>query len=113
VVPQLEGCPDPGRAPSAPGRHGVRWTTFGLALESKVHEYVPNQRLGWYGYAPGAKPSFYHSWYLEPNGAICRVVMDEAGFGKDAAALRQSDETLMHRGHDLWLATLKWVAEAK
>ena len=38
--------------------------------------------------------------------------MDEAGVGKDAAALRKSDETLMHRGHDLWLATLKWVAEA-
>jgi hypothetical protein len=50
---------------------------------------------------------------LEPNGAICRVVIDEAGFGKDAAALRQSDETRMHRGHDLWLATLKWVAKAK
>src|ERR1700733_7796806 len=47
-----------------------RWTTFGLAIESKVHEYVVNQRLGWYGYAPGAKPSFYHSWYLEPRGAM-------------------------------------------
>jgi uncharacterized protein YndB with AHSA1/START domain len=90
-----------------------RWTTFGLAIESKVHEYVPNQRLGWYGYAPGAEPSFYHSWYLEPEGALCRVVMEESGIGADAAGLRQSDETLMHRGHDLWLATLKWVAEAK
>jgi Polyketide cyclase / dehydrase and lipid transport len=56
-----------------------RWTTFGLSIESKVQEYVPNQRLGWFGYA----------------------------------GLRQSDETLMHRGHDLWLATLKWVAEGK
>jgi hypothetical protein len=55
----------------------------------------------------------YHSWYLEPEGTICHVVMDEAGVGKDAAGLRKSDETLMHRGHDLWLATLKWVAEAK
>jgi uncharacterized protein YndB with AHSA1/START domain len=90
-----------------------RWNTFGLAIESKVQEYVPNQRLGWFGYAPGTPPSFYHSWYLEPKGAMCRVVMDEAGVGKDAAGLRQSDETLMHRGHDLWLATLKWVAEAK
>jgi len=90
-----------------------RWTTFGLTIESKVHEYVLNQRLGWYGYAPGSKPSFYHSWYLEPKGTMCHVVMDEAGIGKDAAGLRQSDETLMHRGHDLWLATLKWVAEAK
>jgi hypothetical protein len=89
------------------------WTTFGLTIESTVHEFVPNQRLGWFGYAPGAKPSFYHSWYLEPKGKMCHVVMDEAGIGKDAAALRNSDETLMHRGHDLWLATLKWVAEAK
>ena len=32
---------------------------------------------------------------------------------RDGAALRKSDETLMHRGHDLWLATLKWVAESK
>jgi hypothetical protein len=77
------------------------------------NEYVLNQRLGWYGYVPGAKPSFYHSWYLQPEGTMCHVVMDEAGVGKEAAGLRKSDETLMHRGHDLWLATLKWVAEAK
>ena len=90
-----------------------RWTTFGLSIESTVHEFVPNRRLGWFGYAPGAKPSFYHSWYLEPKADMCHVVMDEAGVGKDAAGLRNSDETLMHRGHDLWLATLKWMAEAK
>jgi hypothetical protein len=39
--------------------------------------------------------------------------MDEAKVERDAAGLHKSDETLMHRGHDLWLATLKWVAEAK
>ena len=77
-----------------------RWTTFGLAIESRVHEYVPNRRLGWHGYAPGTQPSFYHSWYLEPRGAMCHVVMDEVGIGKDAAGLRQSDEALMHRGND-------------
>ena len=84
-----------------------RWTALGLAIESKVNEFVLNQRLGWYGYVPGAKPSFYHSWYLQPQGAMCHVVMDDAGIGKDAAGLRKSDETLMHPEHDLWLATLK------
>jgi hypothetical protein len=54
-------CRDPGWGSGAPERTVFRWTTFGLAIESKVHEYVLNQRLGWYGYAPGAKPSFYHS----------------------------------------------------
>jgi hypothetical protein len=59
-----------------------------------MNEYVPNQRLGWYGYAPGAHPSFYHSWYLEPKGALCHVVMDEAGIGKDAS-LNKDDGNLL------------------
>jgi uncharacterized protein YndB with AHSA1/START domain len=90
-----------------------RWTTFGLPLESKVNEFVPYTRLGWYGYAPGTAPSFYHTWFLTPEGDACRVVTDEVGMGKDAAHLRATDESLMHRGHDLWLATLKWMAEGR
>jgi polyketide cyclase/dehydrase/lipid transport protein len=91
------------------------WTTFGLPLESKVNEFVPYSRIGWYGYAPGTLPdaahSFYHTWFLVPAGTACRVVTDEVGKGPDAAHLRETDESLMHRGHDLWLATLKWVSE--
>jgi hypothetical protein len=94
-----------------------RWTTFGLPLESKINEFVPYTRIGWYGYAPGTTPSaehsFYHTWFLTPEGDACRVVTDEVGMGKDAAHLRETDESLMHRGHDLWLATLKWVSEGR
>jgi uncharacterized protein YndB with AHSA1/START domain len=89
------------------------WSTFGFLLESKVNEFVPYTRIGWYGYAPGTAPSFYHTWYLKPQGDACLVVTDEVGKGKDAAHLRETDESLMHRGHDLWLATLKWVSEVK
>ena len=88
-----------------------RWTTFGLPLESKVNEFTPYTRIGWYGYAPGTAPSFYHTWYLKPRGDACLVVTDEVGKGKGAVHLRETDEGLMHRGHDLWLATLKWVSE--
>jgi hypothetical protein len=59
------------------------------------------------------RPSFYHTWYLKPQGDACLVVTDEVGKGEDAAHLRETDESLMHRGHDLWLATLKWVSEGK
>ena len=41
------------------------------------------------------------------------VAMDEAGVGPGAAALRKADEGRMHRGHEMWLATLKWVAEGR
>lgn len=89
-----------------------QWITFGIPLESKVNEFLPYSRLSWYGYAPGTKPSFYHTWYIVPQGSgACLVVTDEVGKGPDAAALRENNEGLMHRGHDLWLATLKWVAE--
>ncbi|HEY1928553.1 MAG TPA: hypothetical protein VGG92_13885 [Caulobacteraceae bacterium] len=39
------------------------------------------------------------------------VVMEEAGVGPDVVAFRKADEGRMHRGHDLWLATLKWISE--
>ena len=95
--------------------HGTvfHWSTFGLPLESRVNEFVPHTRIGWYGYAPGTAPTFYHTWYLKPRGDACRVVTDEVGKGNDAAHLRATDESLMHRGHDLWLATLRWVSEGK
>jgi hypothetical protein len=90
-----------------------RWQTFGIDLESRVNEFVPYTRIGWYGYAPGAEPTFYHTWYLKPQSAACMVITDEVGKGGDAKKLRQTDEGLMHRGHDLWLATLRWVSENK
>jgi len=90
-----------------------RWTTFGLPLESRINEFVPYTRIGWFGYAPGAAPSFYHTWYLTPKDTACLVITDEVGMGADAAHLRETDESLMHRGHDLWLATLKWVSEGR
>jgi len=90
-----------------------RWTTFGLAIESRVHEFVPGRRLGWFGGAPGEAPVFYHSWLLKPDGNGCRAIMDEAGVGPGAAAFREAAEGRMHRGHALWLATLKWVSEGR
>ena len=90
-----------------------RWTTFGLAIESRVHEFVPGRRLGWFGGAPGETPAFYHSWLLKPDGDACRAIMDEAGVGPGAAAFRKAAEGRMHRGHALWLATLEWVSEGR
>jgi Polyketide cyclase / dehydrase and lipid transport len=89
-----------------------RWTTFGLPLESRINEFVPFSRIGWFGYAPGSAPSFYHTWYLTQVGTACRVVTDEVGKGESAIRFRQTDESAMHRGHDLWLAALKWVSES-
>ena len=102
-----------GGAPKLDSGTVFRWQTFGIDLESRINEFVPYGRIGWYGYAPGAEPTFYHTWYLKPQSAACMVITDEVGKGGDAKKLRQTDEGLMHRGHDLWLATLRWVSENK
>ena len=74
---------------------------------------MSGRRLGWFGGAPGEAPAFYHSWLLKPDDNGCRAIMDEAGVGPGAAAFREADEGRMHRGHALWLATLKWVSEGR
>ena len=88
-----------------------RWSTFGLDIESRVVEFDPFVRLGWYGYAPGEAPAFFHRWLIKPDGAGSLVITEETGIGPGAMQMRQEDEERMHRGHGLWLATLKWMAE--
>ena len=34
------------------------WSTFGLPLESKVNEFVPYARIGWYGYPHGWRQTY-------------------------------------------------------
>lgn len=89
-----------------------RWETFGQSWDTKVHEFEPSSRLGWFGYAPDSQqPVAYHAWLLKPKGDACRVATDEVGKGDGAIKVRETDPGLMHRGHDLWLAGLRFVAE--
>lgn len=89
-----------------------RWQTFGQSWDTRVHEFVPSSRIGWFGYAPGSRqPVAYHAWLLKPSGEACLVATDEVGKGAGAIKVRQTDPGLMHRGHDLWLAGLRFVAE--
>ena len=87
------------------------WKTFGLSVTSRVEEFVPGQRLGWTGAVGDKPPAFFHTWLLSPAGAGCAVITEEVGMGLDAKSLREANEGLLHRGHDLWLATLKWASE--
>jgi hypothetical protein len=38
------------------------WDTFGVHIESTVHEFVPNSRIGWWGLGTGMKA--YHTFLL-------------------------------------------------
>ena len=86
------------------------WSTFGLMIASTVAEFVLPTRIGWYG--TGDQLRAYHTWLLIPRaGNSTYVAMEEAGTGPGARHLAQTNPGHMHRGHDLWNISLKFVCE--
>jgi hypothetical protein len=92
-------------------REGTRfsWDTFGLHFESRVHEFVPNSRIGWFGVSPSTNG--YHTYLLSKTNEGCHVVTEEVVKGPGAVELRTNRPQAMHEGHDLWLSNLKQRSE--
>jgi hypothetical protein len=85
------------------------WDTFGVHIESQVHEFVPNSRLGWFGNGTGMNA--YHTFLLIRTNEGCHIVTEEVVKGPGAVEFRQKQPNAMHEGHDLWLSTLKQHSE--
>lgn len=90
---------------------GFQWRTFGLEVVSKVHEFVPQQRLAWFGRARELEA--YHTWLLLTQGPGCLVVTEEVVRGPAAVALRRDQPQAMHQGHTLWLERLAQEASRR
>jgi uncharacterized protein YndB with AHSA1/START domain len=87
------------------------WITFGAHIHSTVHEFEPAVRIGWYGETD--QWLAYHTWLLEPRDeATTYVVMEETGSGPNPRKLAASNPGHMHRGHDLWNISLKFLCES-
>jgi hypothetical protein len=85
------------------------WDTFGVPIDSRVHEFVPDSRLGWFGNGTGMRA--YHTFLLIRTGEGCHIVTEEVVKGPGAVGFRQKQPSAMHEGHDLWLRTLKQRSE--
>jgi hypothetical protein len=62
-------------------------------LDSKVIEYVPERRIGWYSFGTltehGPLCATYHTWLLTPIGAKkCHVIFEEVATGRAARYAR-------------------------
>ena len=82
-----------------------------MHIESQVHEFAPNSRIGWFGQGTGMDA--YHTFLLLKAPEGCRVVTEEVVRGPGAVEFRKKDPQAMHRGHDLWLSALKQVQKSK
>ncbi len=85
------------------------WDTFGVHVDSRIHEFVPKSRVGWFDDGSGIQA--YHTFLLLKAPAGCQIVTEEVVKGTGAVELRRKEPEVMHRGYDLWLASLKKVSE--
>lgn len=92
----------------------LRLRIFNSPIQSRIAEFVPDSRISWIPFGADeteTRHGHYHAWRFIPEPTGCRVVTEETGIGpgdlKDPAA----GSSIMHRAHDLWLASLRWVAE--
>ena len=84
---------------------------YSNASDITVHEFQPAARIGWYGETDQWQA--YHTWLLEPRGeGTTYVVMEETGTGASPKKLAGSNPGHMHRGHDLWNISLKFLCES-
>jgi Polyketide cyclase / dehydrase and lipid transport len=85
------------------------WDTFGVHIESHVHEFVPDSRIGWFGNGTGMNA--YHTFLLLKTAEGCHIVTEEVVKGPGAVEFRKNQPNAMHEGHDLWLRTIKQRSE--
>ena len=94
--------------------HGslVRLRIFGSPITVRVDEFVPDSRLSWFPQgADETLPSHYHTWHLVPYASSCEVITEESGIGANDVRAPESNSRLVHKAHDLWLASLRWTSE--
>ena len=86
-----------------------KWKTFGFPISSRVNEFVPDTRLGWFGDGTGIHA--YHTWLIIEKSNGCEVVTEETQNGPAAVAFNLDQPRAMYDAHDWWLAALKVRSE--
>jgi hypothetical protein len=92
----------------APGTR-FKWTTFGVRLDSRVEEFVPEERLAWSARSRGIDA--YHAWLIERTPSGCHVLTEETQNGWLARLSNSLRPHNASRQHQKWLEGL--AAKAK
>ena len=86
-----------------------KWTTFNFPIASRIDEWVPNERISWYGDGPGIRA--YHTWLIVPQADGCEVITEESQVGPSAIKFNLAQPRAMYDAHDWWLSALKVRSE--
>lgn len=91
-----------------------RLKIFNSAIQSRIVEFEADQRISWIPFGADeteTRHGHYHAWHFVPKAESCLVITEETGIGpgdrKDPAA----GSHLMHKAHELWLDSLRYISE--
>lgn len=109
--PQAADVRLPGDARDLAPDMAFTWRTLGVALRSRVREWVPGERLSWD--ADGVGTHAYHAWLLTATARGTRVITEETQYGWLCRLGNAFVPGLLHRRwHQVWLERLAERATA-
>jgi hypothetical protein len=88
-----------------------RWRTFGVGLDTRVLEWVANERIAWLATSFGVRA--YHAWLIVPTAGGCTVITEETQHGFVARAGKLICPNRMYDWHQKWLEGLKTRSEGQ
>ncbi len=101
-----------------PGKTGqgalYRLKIFGSPIQSRIVEVEADQRISWIPFGADeteTRHGHYHAWHFVPQAANCLVITEETGIGPGDRKDPSAGSHYMHKAHDLWLASLRYISE--
>ena len=91
-----------------------RLRIFNSPIQSRIVEFETDQRISWIPFGADeteTRHGHYHAWHFIPKGADCLVSTEETGIGPGDLKDPAVGSHLMHKAHELWLASLQYVSE--
>ena len=91
-----------------------RLKIFGSPIQSRIVEFQADQRISWIPFGADeteTRHGHYHAWHLVPQAANCLVITEETGIGPGDRKDPSAGSHLMHKAHELWLDSLRYISE--
>ncbi len=87
---------------------------FNSPIQSRIVEYAADQRISWIPYGSDeteTRHGHYHAWHFVPKDSSCLVITEETGIGPGDRKDPPAGSHLMHKAHELWLDSLRYISE--
>ena len=91
-----------------------RLKIFNSPIQSRIVEYEADRRISWIPFGTDeteTRHGHFHSWRFVPRAAGCLVVTEETGIGAGDLRDPAAGSHLMHKAHELWLDSLRYISE--